>query len=86
MSRPPDGMILALMDMDNHLIGLSCGLVCERELVHEDVRPLLEAVCAQHLAVKGNRPDMGHITWSDLRLALAGTLRICLAHLEGVEA
>lgn len=85
MPFPPDGLILALLELDCRLIGLAVGVKAERKLKAEDVSPLYHAVRAQHAAVKGNRPDMGRITWDDLRLALAGTLRLCLEYIEGVK-
>lgn len=82
--KPPEGMVRALLNLDIQLIGLAAGMKAERVIAIAVVEPIFQAVNAQHAAVKGNRPDTGTITWSDLRLALAGTLRICLAHLEGV--
>lgn len=84
--KPPDGVVLALINVDNHLIGLTLALEHERPPTPEIITPVLKAIMAHRASVQGNRSDMESCSWSDLRLALAGTLRICLAHLEGVEA
>lgn len=83
--KPPEGMVRALLALDQQLACMTIGLKTERLVTVEDISPLFNAIDAQHAAVKGNRPDTEDITWADLRLALAGTLRICLSHLEGVE-
>lgn len=81
-TRPPDRMILTLIELDNHIIGMAAGLRKRGPLAINDVEPLLDAVLAQHASVQGNRTGTESITWDDTRLAFAGTLRICLAYLE----
>lgn len=43
---------------------------------------MLQEIAEAQAAVRGNRTSAATVTWDDLRLVTAATLRVLLAHLE----
>jgi hypothetical protein len=72
------------------VVDLRCRLHCHtRQLIQEhprltsnEVGRVAAVMVEEENRVQGNRPDSAPVTYSDLRLQLAATLRHCLSLLE----
>lgn len=67
------------------VLGITASILCE-----SDDDPLFDAISREasdaHNSAKGNKGGgMMPVSWSDLKFMLAGTLRVCLDHLERDE-
>ncbi len=58
-------------------------LARQEDYCHEIVEEVITRVKAEHDRIQGNRSCSTPMTWHDLRLMFAATLRECLKDLEG---
>jgi hypothetical protein len=84
VKQPPVALIELVLHTEACMAAIVTGSVLEKNILDMgDCEPLSKAILEHHERVKGNRPGSVDVQWSDIRLAFAGALRICLAHLEG---